>query len=147
MNALSYLLTLVNMKAAGGPYHQLKDVAVNVGTVDHLKDVILHTPGFSAENFKYNSYHRVGLLGLYASNTVRQYMLEGKGNPDDEGLVLNIYYEPIKENQSSKSSEFDEFPGIFIRGKDVSEQEGMKILRSIKLNGPGEHKVSVAHAY
>ncbi|XP_049870459.1 uncharacterized protein LOC126369895 [Pectinophora gossypiella] len=94
MNVLGYMVTLANLQSFQRP-GQNTDVSLQMGPLQSLADEILSLPQYPPEEFKKTGYYRVGNVGKYLSTNLQDFLINKTGNPNDEGLILTLYFSDI----------------------------------------------------
>nr|XP_021200705.2 uncharacterized protein LOC110384015 [Helicoverpa armigera] len=122
MNVVAYILAFSNLQALKGQNPNMKDVSLRIGNVEPLCNDLKDNPDFHVEDFRNNRINRVGTVGMYLSENLRQYCIFGNGNPHEEGVVISIFY---KTNEgSTESNEVDlSHRTIMIRRDGLSDDE------------------------
>lgn len=100
----------------------VKDLSINLGTIDKLAYDIQNQVMFPIEGFRNTGFYRVGNVGKYLSKNLRDYIYNGPGevDPKDEAVVITIYFiskpeEPTYTNGNDGALTF------FLHNNDVSD--------------------------
>lgn len=103
---------------------------MNVNSVATLEKT-LHYHGISIEKFKQTSYQRIDTVGVYASETLRKYLFKGNVSPDEEGLILWLFFEPRTDLNN-----FDDNESFYylIGQPGLDENTAKAFLRNINNN-------------
>uniref|UniRef100_A0A2A4J6G7 Uncharacterized protein n=1 Tax=Heliothis virescens TaxID=7102 RepID=A0A2A4J6G7_HELVI len=121
MNVVAYILAFSNLQALKGQNPNMKDVSLKIGNVEPLCYDLKDNPDFRVEDFKNNKLNMVGNVGMYLSENLREYCIFGRGSPNEEGVVISIFY---KTNDGSNESDVDlSHRTIMIRRDGLSDDE------------------------
>ncbi|RVE43839.1 hypothetical protein evm_011507 [Chilo suppressalis] len=116
-NLLVFLLALLNIQIMQSSGQSIKNLGVKVGDLRSLKSDLESMPGFEIDQFRYNGFCKKGDLGRYLSKNLRDYIYEGLGHPNDEGVILTIYY----DLEADSTEQLDN--SLLIRGSTFANQE------------------------
>lgn len=119
------------MSKVGGP---LKDTTFQVDSLYKLTEDLISLQDFPLEGYRKNGLQKHGNLAVYASQNLREYIFEGRGNLNDEGVVIKLIYAGDKADVSGKSDTLT----YFFHGKDISDhmkEEINKYLTDIATRG------------
>ncbi|KAI5637406.1 hypothetical protein NE865_09837 [Phthorimaea operculella] len=103
MHFLGYLVTLANLHTLSGG--SPNNMSIRVGTLQSIAEEVRNLP-VPLDGFRKNGYQRFDSIGIYLSKNVQDYLFYNQGQPDDEGLMLTLYFNGDKEAENTGASYF-----------------------------------------
>lgn len=91
--------------------------------MQNLYSDLLAIPGLNIDKFRDTGYLRYhNNVGKYLSKNLREYMFEGLGNPDDEGVVVTLVFDDADESIVND----DDTLSLFLH-RDITSEDREKV--------------------
>lgn len=122
----------------GGRGPDLDDVIVKLADLDTLSTYLRSYADFNIENFKKDRVNRVGDVGMFLSNNLREYCLNGEGNPNDEGMIVTFIFKEKRSSEEDQNRKKLESHSFLIRKDGLPEDRIRPLLEELN-NQPRHH--------
>lgn len=102
---------------AAGP---VKDLSIKVAELQTLTNDLKMIPGLNLDGFRSTGYFRIGDVGKYLSRNLRDYIYNGQGDGQDQGVVLTLFF---KDKPAGQTSSGDDTLTYFLHKQIGSEEK------------------------
>ncbi|KAJ2952104.1 hypothetical protein O0L34_g4374 [Tuta absoluta] len=114
MHFLGYLVTLANLHTLSGG--SPNNMSIRVGTLQSIAEEVRKLP-VSLDGFRKNGYQRLDSIGIYLSKNVQNYLFYNQGKPEDEGLMLTLFF---NEDKQADTGRLDGRHNLFVHREPVT---------------------------